>query len=313
MVKYCSGGKRFRSVGRFGVNGRVSYGHLACRGQAKAKGFLQVKLMKIEDMNCRAGYFNSQYAPLGRRSTVSGKAVAWELLLCDTQGTVCMNGMAYAVEAGCVVCLHPGDEWKISLPCRASYVRMGSADELTARMQGWARVFAVRDAGAVKTAMGDITLAQQKQDTLACAAALLSLIALLDKEQQRDAQLEAGSRKKMRDSIRAGIEYIEEHYREKCTLNQIAAYADRSPIYFHDAFGDVMGMTPYEYIAQLRLEEAKRLLSLTDMDPCDIAEYCGFCSQSYFNFVFKKAMGMTPLNFRRTAAVQYLNASNEKE
>ncbi|MBR2622448.1 MAG: helix-turn-helix transcriptional regulator [Clostridia bacterium] len=268
--------------------------------------------MKFEGLTGNAGFFNSHYASLGRRSSVSGVAHTWELLLCQTQATVCINEQQYSVIPGDLICLCPEDAWKFSLPFQASYVRvLHTVDDLAKRMQGWADVFTVRDVQAVKTAMQEIACAQQRQDELGLAAALLSLIVMLDKEQQRDALLDAGSRKKTRDSIRAGVEYIEQHYREKCTLNQIAAYADRSPIYFHDVFRDVMGITPYEYIAQLRLEEAKRLLSMSDMDPCDIAEYCGFCSQSYFNFVFKKAMGVTPLNYRRAAVTQYLDTQND--
>jgi AraC-like DNA-binding protein len=269
--------------------------------------------MKWNIIHCEAGFFNSQYASLGRRSTVSGKARIWELLLCETSASVCINEQSYTVASGDLICLRPGDEWKLSLPMRASYVRISEdAEDLIERMQGWARVFPLHDAYSVKTAMNEIAKAQQKQDALLLSATLLSLVVMLDKAQSKDAQLDAGARKKTRDSIRAGIAYIEEHYREKCTLNQIAAHAERSPIYFHDVFQDVMGMTPYEYIAQLRLDEAKRLLSLSDMDPCDIAAYCGFCSQSYFNFVFKKAMGMTPLNYRRNETTRYLNTENEK-
>ena len=269
--------------------------------------------MKWNAIYCEAGFFNSQYASLGRRSAVSGKAQTWELLLCDTQGTACINEQNYTVAQGDLICLRPGDEWKLSLPMRASYVRIGEdAEDVIERMQSWTRVFSVHDAHAVKTAMNEIAEAGQKQDTLLLLATLASLVVMLDQEHNRDTKLDAGARKRTRDSIRAGIAYIEEHYREKCTLNQIAEHAERSPIYFHDVFQDVMGITPYEYIAHLRLEEAKRLLSLSDMDPCDIAEYCGFCSQSYFNFVFKKAMGMTPLNYRRSAAARFLDAENEK-
>jgi AraC-like DNA-binding protein len=148
--------------------------------------------------------------------------------------------------------------------------------------------------------------AQDTHDKLTGMAALLSLISALDAQQRHMVCWDSGASRKMRDSLRAGLAYIQEHYREKCTLNEIAAHAGRSPIYFHDVFQQVMGVTPYEYIAQLRLAEAKRRLTMTDEDPVDIAQSCGFCSQSYFNFVFKKAMGMTPLNYRRRAAAKYL-------
>jgi iron complex transport system substrate-binding protein len=123
----------------------------------------------------------------------------------------------------------------------------------------------------------------------------------------------AGASQKTQQAVRLGLAYIREHFREKCTLKEIAAASGRSPIYFHDVFKEIMNVTPYEYIAELRLEEAKRQLTLTDLDPAIIAEQCGYCSQSYFNFVFKKSTGMTPLHFRRAKAASYLGTDEVSE
>lgn len=59
-------------------------------------------------------------------------------------------------------------------------------------------------------------------------------------------------------------------------------------------------MTISEYVQRERIEEAKKLLTLTDYPITDIAAWLNFSDQSYFNKVFKKWIGMTPKDYRRT-------------
>lgn len=263
--------------------------------------------VKLDGVFCVAGYFNSQHAPGCRRAFATRRAETYEIECVDSEGgQFYINEQPYEIKRGMILCLRPGDVCRVPLPYRAYYLRITDSEgDLTGRMDDWDHVFPVRRAQGMAECIRRIAEAQSKEDDVQVAALTLGMISELEHEYGRACRIDLGARKKMRDSIRTGIEYIEQHYREKCTLNQIAEQADRSPIYFHDVFQDVMGMTPYEYIAKLRLDEAKRRLALTDEDPADIAAYCGFCSQSYFNYVFKKAMGITPLNFRRRAAALY--------
>jgi AraC-like DNA-binding protein len=267
----------------------------------------------LNGVGCVAGYFNSQYTSCARRAFATRRAETFEIECVDSEGGLFhINDEPVEIQRGMVLCLRPGDVCRIPLPYRAYYLRItDEVGDLASRISSWERVFSVRRPEGLAKCICRIAEVQSKNDNVQVAALMLGLISELEHEYGRECRIDMGARKKMRDSIRSGIEYIEEHYREKCTLGQIAEHAERSPIYFHDVFGDVMGMTPYEYIAKLRLDEAKRRLALTDEDPADIAEYCGFCSQSYFNYVFKKAMGITPLNFRRKAAAHYWGSETD--
>lgn len=271
-----------------------------------------MKAIDLGGMRLFAGYFNSAYA-LGRRRTVTLTCrKGWELICFDSEVTVFLPEGEYDLSTDSVLCLRPGEEWRVSLPCRMYYVCAdGLPEELERLMQTTGRLPAAAPVDRVREYMADIALAQREGDALSCTAKLLSLLSLLQKESKARARLSEVGSAKTREALRLGLEYIRAHYREKCTLKDIAAVSGRSPIYFHDVFSEVIGMTPYEYIAQLRLEEAKRRLLTTDEDPADIAEAIGFCSQSYFNFVFKKATGMTPLNFRRAASGEYLSDETE--
>ncbi len=66
-----------------------------------------------------------------------------------------------------------------------------------------------------------------------------------------------------------------------------------------EIFKAVYGMTPKEYMDELRLKEAKRLLKETDEKVIDIAALVGYGGLSTFNRFFKDRVGITPLAYRK--------------
>lgn len=93
-------------------------------------------------------------------------------------------------------------------------------------------------------------------------------------------------------------QYIAEHYKEDIDRNDIAAVAYITPNYLSKRFHMEVGMSLREYINQLRIEEAKRLLLTTNSSVSDIAGEVGFDNISYFSTVFRKLCGMSPMDWR---------------
>lgn len=73
-----------------------------------------------------------------------------------------------------------------------------------------------------------------------------------------------------------------------------------TPSYFSAFFIREVGVGFNEYITNLRIEKAKKLLTATNRRVSDIALECGFRSASYFNSVFRKCLGMAPGDYRNT-------------
>ena len=96
------------------------------------------------------------------------------------------------------------------------------------------------------------------------------------------------------------VDYINRHYSEPITLDDVCRTAFVSKYYFCRRFKDMMGMTVMEYICQTRLSAAKGMLLHTDLRIEEIAERCGFSGPSYFSQIFKKRVGMSATAYRRT-------------
>lgn len=94
-------------------------------------------------------------------------------------------------------------------------------------------------------------------------------------------------------------QYIEEQYREVCSLQAVAAYVHVTPNYLSNLFKKETGISFTTYVNQLRIDKAKALLEGTKMRMTEIAEEVGFDTSSYLTVVFKQITGQSPREFRK--------------
>ncbi|MDY6278143.1 MAG: AraC family transcriptional regulator [Bacteroidales bacterium] len=93
-------------------------------------------------------------------------------------------------------------------------------------------------------------------------------------------------------------EYISEHYASELSLEQLAGMVGMSPTAFSRFFKQRTGRTLMEYILDVRLGNAARMLVDTTTSISEICFACGFNNLSNFNRIFKKRRGYTPRDFR---------------
>lgn len=103
------------------------------------------------------------------------------------------------------------------------------------------------------------------------------------------------------EKITAAAQYINGNYAQKISLKSIAAMNHISYYYFCRAFREITGFTLTEYINNVRVKQAKRLLWQTQKSVTDIAGEVGFESSTTFGRVFKNLTHVSPLRFRRQA------------
>jgi AraC family transcriptional regulator len=95
------------------------------------------------------------------------------------------------------------------------------------------------------------------------------------------------------------LEYIEANLGREMTLGELAGIADLSPHHFVRMFKRTMGVTPYRYVLERRVEGAKKMLRIRAASLVEIGLSLGFCSQSHFTTTFHRMVGATPVEFQK--------------
>ena len=107
---------------------------------------------------------------------------------------------------------------------------------------------------------------------------------------------EGGSRT---DRIKPVLEYIEAHYSQGMSLEDLAAVAGMNPKYFCRVFRSLTHHSPVDYLNFYRIEQAAHFLDSTDLSVTEVGNRCGFWESSYFTKVFRKYKGVTPVQYRK--------------
>ena len=89
------------------------------------------------------------------------------------------------------------------------------------------------------------------------------------------------------------------HFTQKVTLQEIADYVGYSKFYTSTMFHQIYGITIQQYIVNLRIEYAKKLINKSDYSITEIALECGFSSSSNFYSQFTKIVGTSPLLYKK--------------
>lgn len=112
-----------------------------------------------------------------------------------------------------------------------------------------------------------------------------------------------GSREKaISPAIARAVSYCNENYGKKVTLEELADLTKLNRSYFSQLFHKEMGKSFGDYLESVRIQKACRLLKTSGASMSEIAEQVGFSNQNYFTKVFKKAIGVTPSQYRQGAA-----------
>jgi two-component system, response regulator YesN len=104
-------------------------------------------------------------------------------------------------------------------------------------------------------------------------------------------------------SIEVALQYIRTHYHVDLSLEKVASIVYLNPAYFSQLFKQKTGQGFKEYVIQLRLEQAKQLLTNPKLKLIDITERIGYHDLRHFSQVFRKKYGITPSEYRQEQSV----------
>ncbi|MDE6850895.1 MAG: AraC family transcriptional regulator, partial [Lachnospiraceae bacterium] len=94
------------------------------------------------------------------------------------------------------------------------------------------------------------------------------------------------------------VAYLERHYQEAITVEQLAERSGLSVRHFNRLFQDTYHTSPGKYLLQYRIQKAENLLHYTNMPIAEIAYQCGFNDSNYFSRQFHKIHGISPRQYR---------------
>ncbi len=95
--------------------------------------------------------------------------------------------------------------------------------------------------------------------------------------------------------------FVDTHYSENITMNDLSAVTGLSPDYMARKFKSALHMTPSEYVRKFRIARAMELLCTTDLSVAEVARRTGFSDVSLFSRVFKQSVGLPPASYRKNA------------
>lgn len=127
---------------------------------------------------------------------------------------------------------------------------------------------------------------------------LQSYLLLINADLVRAFDLEDRSVSPNYTRLRSVLDYIEKHFTEKIRISELSELLYTCDDQLIRLFKTVTGETPMEYIMNLRLEAAMKLLTATELSMSQIAEQTGFGTANYMTRTFRNKLHRTPRSYR---------------
>ncbi len=252
-----------------------------------------VKIMEIYQL----GYYISKENHT-QKITPKREVTSCEIEFYTTSGNKSIINDEEFVQEKCNILISKKGDIRYSIDEFECFAVHFSSPETDALINKLPTVFKVFDSKAVLEIFKSMTAAftqGTESGLLLAKAKILELVSLLLAEHSK---IGAGKFTHYSENIFAACRYMEENFSSHLNLERIASAANLSPSFFHSVFKNATLLTPSEYLLDIRLLNAKNMLQNSDLPLLDIALSCGFESQAYFCYVFKKHLDITPKKYR---------------
>ena len=255
-----------------------------------------------------AGIYDSRIAVRNTTISKNRNTTMFELELpLENGGISYIDSNSFPIKPNMIICAKPNQKRHTKFPYKCYYVHMiiheGPLYDIlinmpdfyeTDKYERYFKIFKdlIKQHNSLST-----------DEELILHSNLLELIYIIKKDStKRPANLNSANNYLLIDNT---IKYIKEHLTEELNLETIAKQMSLSPVYFHNKFKASVGKTLRDFIEEQRIKKAINLLQTTDYSLTKIAFECGFSSQSYFSFVFKRKMKKTPRQYIREIYNKY--------
>ncbi|MBS4209253.1 AraC family transcriptional regulator [Bacillus sp. FJAT-50079] len=130
-------------------------------------------------------------------------------------------------------------------------------------------------------------------------------ILIIKLQREKNFKVEKNEAKRINKDVAFIKQFINLHYRNDITLDKLAEIRHINKYYLAHSFKKDMGISPIEYLNQVRIKKSQLLLETTDYKIADIAEMIGFSSQSFFAQSFRRLTNQTPSTYRKETRLNF--------
>ncbi len=264
--------------------------------------------MELPDI-VKIGIYNSAFSAKNKVITTNRKTTMFEIEIPIEEGGVSYIGTdKMSIEPNMVICAKPGQTRYTKLPFKCYYIHFILTDGKL-----YDRLMAIPN--YVKTNKHEkyyeifqkmFKYHDRTVDTneIILHSLILELIHTLMNDARKPLSHDHIKRNHYK-AIENAIQYIKENLASELSLETIAKQAGFSPVHFHKVFKAATHQTLHEYVEGQRIKKAANMLVTTDDTLAEIAYECGFSSQSYFSYAFKRKMKKTPREYAKEVFARY--------
>ena len=211
----------------------------------------------------------------------------------ESGGIVAINNIEYKVQKNYILFAKPGDIRYSRPPFTCKFIHFTLTDEtLISEFQKIKPYFYAGKDNDIESFLKSLRkhwYSSNVFDKITASAELLLFLRSLIFDKEAISVL-----------ISQAKEFIKSNYHNDISIKNIADACFTSESYLYKLFKKKMNITIGEYITNCRIAAACDLLTNTEMSLLDIAFQCGFNSQSYFSYCFKKNTGLSPKDFKKS-------------
>lgn len=253
------------------------------------------------------GMYNAQLAFKDRAISPNRKTTMFELELpMEAGGVSYIDDTTHPITENVVICAKPGQLRHTRLPFKCWYIHMiVNEGQLCDTLSSLPNYIPMEDTGEIHRIF--LSLCKHygtAESEIILQSLVLQLVYILNRH---SAVLRQKHMPKTNNHqiIEDALAYISKNLSSELSLERMSDEFKFSPIYFHKLFKASTGRTLHQYVEEQRIQKSIELLTSTDMTLTQIAYECGFSSQSYFSYAFKKKTMRTPREYARSVLLKY--------
>ena len=255
------------------------------------------------------GLYNAQLAWKNRTVTKNRKTTMFELELPMEDGGISfIDKESRPITRNLLICAKPGQIRHTQLPFKCYYIHMivneGRLFEILSSFPTYTELADAQELRRLFVSICDKGSADSYQDEILLQSLILRLVYTLDRYAPH-VKVKHVPKHSNSDAIKQTLKYISDNLASDLSLKVLAERSRFSPVYFHKMFKASTGKNVREYVEEQRIKRAIELLITTELTLTQIAYECGFSSQSYFSYAFKRKMSLTPREYAKELQLKY--------